>query len=321
MSDATTKHARFFPWAHAPLGLKLSIQAARYDFDRDATVHRDRHLVEADEPFDRLDLQIEVDLPALTRARVIPSDELNSLSVVIGIRCDSTRSRVGITLPVGGAESVMHRLTLSRGDVSGSVEISAHLIRSQRSTRPAEGFATARGAILADARPWEIRIDRQRAIAGVFLDVRYRSFRDDPVVPASDKQNLYRLELDGDVPTLWLNSDLPAAVGVLDSRAQSGGQAALREVAFDLVTPSVWTQLAFHSIPRVAELGSDAPEWERAVVERIGQLLYGKVSFEVATDRLREALREPVTLLGRLDAALQRQHELGRHLERLSEDG
>jgi hypothetical protein len=214
---------------------------------------------------------------------------------------------------------VTHTLRLERAMLAGTLELHAELVRRTDAPSRTPGFAHRAWSRLADARAWEIRVDRRRELGGVYLDVRYRSFKDDPVIPASDKQNLYRLELETEAPLLWLNADHEALSVVMSSQAQSGHQARLRDLAFDLVAPSVWTQLFLRAATDLVQAGEAVLPWQAAVVAQVGRLLYGeKRSDAELLSRLREALTNVPRLLSEVDAAMQRYHELSTHASRLA---
>lgn len=316
MSATRTKHVRFLPWAFVANGLTVNVVSARYDFDRDAVVSPERHLVEADEPFEVLQLELEVSVPPETIAAVTGDGRKDGLAVALTWRCDETRWRAGRTLALE-TDRVKCALELRQRDVAGAVEVGAVLVR----VGPSAAEGSRSHARLADARPWEVRIDRRRALSGNHLDIRYTRFSEDPVVPHSDKGNVYRLEVDGERPVLWLNADLTAAVSVLDAKAASGKMARLREVAFDLLTPAVWTQLFLKAAPVFVSGEGDEEGWQSAVVWQLAPHLYGKKATEVEVRRQLELdLDDVPSLLAKLDAVLQRVHELGRHLEAAAED-
>lgn len=319
MTSSRTKHVHFFPWAYAPFGVICRVTQAQYDGDRDAVILPDRHLVEADEPFDVLTLELELEVPQEVVASVLAPQDTSPLAVVLAFRCADTRWREGVTFPWRG-QVLRHRQRLHRAQLSGSIELAASLVRLEEARPSRAGFASRPLARLSEARSWEVRVDRKRPLGGVYLDVRLTSFAVDALVPQSDKANLYRLELEGEAPILWLNSDHPAATAALSSNAQSGRAARLREVAFDVIAPSVWTQLFLRAATDLVEDGTGA-EWQEAVVAQVCRLLYGEVlSPEETKARLEDELEALPGLLSKLDAALQRHHELARHLERLAEE-
>lgn len=313
MTITSTRRERFLPWSWLKSGLGLEIVEVTLDGERPASTHADRHLVELDEAWRRAELVVQVGLAEGLRRQVLPEGDSGALSVVIAVRCDDTRLRGGerLVLPPN-ASGLEHRVVLRRDELAGSVELSATLVRDAAAEHAVPGYATAAGARLAAAWSWELRIDRRRALSGVYLDVRYRSFKDDATIPDRERGNLYRLEAEAEAPILWLNSDHAAIASVLDAKGQVGNRAHLRDVAYDALAPMVWTQLFVRAASDSKRQGETAWPWQDAVLDAVAGLL------DCEREELeRDELPSP---LARLDAALQAKHQLAAHLVKLMEE-
>jgi hypothetical protein len=312
---SSTKRERFLPWAWLKTGLGLEVIEVTLDGERPAAQHPERHLVELDEVWKQAEVVVQVGLADGLRAQVLPPGDETGLSVVLAVRCDETRLRRGerLLLPPN-AWGVHHRLTLRREDLAGSVELSAALVRERQAPVGSAGFATAAGARLAAAWPWELRVDRKRALSGVYLDVRYRSFAQDATMPERERKNLYRLEAEAEAPILWLNSDHGAIASVLDAKGQVGNRAHQRDVTYDVMVPMVWMQLFVRAATELKRQGEVAWPWQEAVLDAVASLL------EVERSQLELELEELPAVLSRLDGALQAKHQLAAHLLRLVEE-
>ncbi|MBL8949922.1 MAG: hypothetical protein JNK82_04035 [Myxococcaceae bacterium] len=309
---SSTKRERFLPWAWVKSGLGLETLEVTLDGERPAVLHADRHLVELDEVWQRAELTLQVGLADGLFEQVVAPGDTTGLSVVVALRCDETRLRRGerLVLP-RNANGLLHRVTLRRDELVGSVELSAVLVRDQQAEREVSGFASLAGARLAAAWAWELRVDRKRALSGVYLDVRYRSFRDDPIIAEWERGNLYRLEADGEAPILWLNSDHAAIASVLDAKGQVGSRAHQRDTVYDVMVPMVWAQLFVHAATELWRQGEVALPWQDAVLDAVCALL------EVERGQLERD--ELPTLLAALDRALQAKHHVAAHLLKLLE--
>jgi hypothetical protein len=318
---ARTKTERFLPWAWLKFGFRLEVTSASLDGNRPANVDAERHLVDLDEPWDRATLAVRIDIPPELPARVLPPKDTAGLTALLVLRCDDTRLRRGvrIALPRNG-ESVEHQLQLDRSELSATAELTAVIVRASKAERPVRGFATAPGARLAETRLWELRVDRRRQLSGVYLDIRYRDFVTDAVVPKEHKQNLYRLEI-SEHPILWLNSAHASIPGILNAKGHVGTRALLRDVAYDLLVPVVWMRLFTHAADQLRRGQESAYGWQDAVLDTAARLLQPKSKKDSdARERLEAELEDLPAVLERLDAALQAEHEVGKHLVRLAED-
>jgi hypothetical protein len=284
----------------------------------------ERHLLSLEGSWHRAELRVEVLVPADVVRRVLPVQEREALSipVLLALRCDETRLRKGFLDAgpglEGGASSFV--LALEHEELFGSAELQAFLVRGQEARPGQRGYARLKGARLATARAWTLSVDRRHRFEGRYLEIRYRRFAEDAVIPPHDRSNLYLLEHDQPWPILWINADHEAVTAVLDSRASVGGQARLREVIFDLVAAPVWTQLFLRAAGDVVGQGEAAYEWEERVLEVLLGDIYPALPAAARRQALQEDWQDLPLLLSRLDAALQRRSQLCAHLGKLVEE-
>lgn len=321
MSEARTKKERFLPWAWERSGLSFELLDVRLDEERAAFIDHERRLVALEEEWRRAKVQLRVSAQARVFEDTLAESD-DAVSVVIAGRCDDTRSRFGVRLPLSRAQAAVETtLELERDQLSGQLELTAHLVRDHDHPGARQGFAARAHARLAGSRPWELRIDRKRTLSGVYLDVRYRSFAADPSMPAAQRGNLWQLELDLEAPILWLNSDHKDVVSVLDAKGHVGARAALRDVAYDLFVPSVWTQLLLRAVTTLKEQGEVGAPWQDAVLDAVARLLFPQVkATDEAREKLEASLEDVPALINQLDGALQAEHEPARHLLKLIEE-
>ena len=322
MSDARTKREQFLPWAWAKFGFRFDVVSATLDGARPAAIDAERRMVDLDEAWETATLDLEVEAPAEVYTRLLPPKDLGRIAAVVVIRCDQTHLRHGerLRLPRSGGV-VKHRLALRRSDFAGTIELGTVLVRETAAPARVAGFAAASGARLADTRPWDLRVDRRRTLSGVYLDVRYRSFKSDETIPKRERGNLCRLEVAGDTPILWLNNDHAAVVAILNAKGHVGRRAVLRDVAFDTMVPLVWVRLFIAAANQLRATQEAAYPWQEAVLDTVARLLFPeRRDTAEARGRLESDLEDLPSVLERLDGALQEEHNVASHLVRLTEE-
>lgn len=315
MTDTRTRKERFLPWAWEKLGLHISIGTVTLDGKEAVQVDHERHLVEFDVPWEQCLVNVEVRATRDTLLEELlgPAGEA---AVVVALRCDDTRWRFGVRVPVAKSrECTPAQVKLERSMVAGIVELQAYLVADGGSLKQElqKGFRVAAG------RPWELRVDRTRELSGVYLDVRYRSFKNDPAIPEVFRANVWQLDLETDAPILWLNSDHQELVSVLDARGHVGARAVARDVAFDTFVPQVWTQLFVRAAITWAKLGEAGAGWQDAVLDAVARMVFPASDTAAARSRIEAELAdgELPEVVSRLQATLQVEQDAARHLLRL----
>ena len=326
--DTRTARQRFLPYAYARTGLVT--QAPRVELDgvrSDEPTDVDRHLVLVeDEQWEQARVVLPITVEPALLAEVVPESERAAppLVLMVVVRCEATRLRrarvvAGPPIVAGTHEAV---LELRREELRGSALLTPMLLRASDAEVSLAGYAALAGARVAGGRHWELRSEPQQPADGRFLDVRYRPFSTDPVL-ARYSDNVYRLELDQETPTLWINADHEPLVPVLGARGSTGKQARLREVFFDVIAQGVWTQLFVRAADELRQLGELPYPWQEVALRELLPLMYPELSsHRPRLEALREALQSDGlgAVIERLDAALQRKSELSRHMLRLVEE-
>ncbi|MEQ9498734.1 MAG: hypothetical protein RIT81_17785 [Deltaproteobacteria bacterium] len=280
-------------------------------------------VVELDVEWHHATVTLEVEVSEATAGTVLPPGAMpGDVEVLVVTTCPSTFVRTAQRAPLEAFERpVRVELELERDRLAGTVELKALLVRA-KDAPPCDGFGHAVGVRLAESAAWELLVDRRPESAGQYLDIRYRPFSEDPVIPVRDRKNLYLLETDGPAPVLWINADHERLSAVLDSRGTVGLHARLREVVFDHLGHAVWTQLFLHAAERYVASGECVHEWQDVVLDRVLADVYpDDPNTAVRRDRLVADFEELPTVLRRLDAALQRRDDLAGHLTKLVEEG
>jgi len=322
------KRQRFLPFAFVRQGLEVTVAALTLDGTKEtAPVDPDRRVVSLEgDDWQRAQLSVEVNVSTALLAAVVPpseqrADGVTPVALLLVLRCAETRLRRPIWLSRGPLPAGCHRtdVAIDRHEVRRSAELHAYLVRAATAETPTAGYAWLAGARLADARTWDIRCEPRPVPPGRFLDVRYRSFREDEVL-APFHANVYHLELDDEQPVLWVNTDHGQLTPILSDKGSTGKRARLREVFYDLIAQGVWTQLFLRALDDLRSDGELTYDWEDTVLrELLPTMLPGHRSHAerlAALERAAERDGLP-TLVGRLDAALQRRSEISRHMSRL----
>ncbi len=315
-----TKRERFLPYGYARSALACRVERVALDGHAvESGIDGERHLIELEQTeWRRLSIEGRVDVPQ-EAMDAFPEDERGAppAQLFLVARCARTRLRRAFT---AGASGAFH-LELSHDDVDGALELVPFLTRST-SRQSVPGFASRAGERVASGRAWEIRITPLREPAGKFLDVRYQRFGDDPLLSAV-ADTLYSLEHERDSPILWINADHEKIVAVLGDRGTRGPRARIREVVFDSIAQSVWTQLFVRAALHLADMGELAYEWEDSTLRELLPGMYRSARTHAArVDALRAQLArgELSAVLAALDTELQRKSSAVEHVTKLIEE-
>ncbi|RMH40924.1 MAG: hypothetical protein D6689_12350 [Deltaproteobacteria bacterium] len=324
----TIKRQQFLPYRYDRFGVVATPERCAIDGARTVTaVRADRHLVDLSaHRFDEATIEWRLDVPAALIDAVLPPGERADppVAIVVAVRCPATRLRTAVRIPWADVRDGKARAAtrIRRGDARGSVDVVALAVRTRDASDAVDGYAMARGARLAGSRPWELRFDRLRDPRGAYLDVRYARFGDYGPPQFPSPASLYQLDCDGDSPVLWLNLDHERVCEALDSNANVGTRAAIRDVLFDSIAHAVWTRLFVEAAEQVRD-GDEPPfEWQRSVLERFLPALYPHCTdhaARVAALREEREQGDAGRVLDRLDAVLQEQLDVAVHAARLIE--
>ncbi|EDM81679.1 hypothetical protein PPSIR1_22219 [Plesiocystis pacifica SIR-1] len=305
-----SREQRFYPWAYEDHGLRLRVLGASLDDRPVELVEPHANSVELGTNWAHATLELELRAPGRLVRRLVAKHERDSppVAVLITLRCPRTHLRRRVALqawPSTEGERFGIPLALVRDELAGLVELDAHLIRTAPAADPSAGarVASLAGTRLAGSRTLTLLLDQPEVRAGNYLDVHYRRFSDDPGAPNASA--LYRLELEGETPILYLNADHESLRPTLDSKGTRGPRARVRDLVFERIASSVWTQLVLRVSARLVDDGEPAYDWERAVLDQWLPRLYPERRAEERQSCLERDFQDLPMLLARLDAILQ----------------
>jgi hypothetical protein len=191
-------------------------------------------------------------------------------------------------------------------------------------------LATARAIVVGLSDPIRVHVDATLDRGGNFLRIVWRDF--DVHFPRY-RTNSHRVEFEGGLPYLALNSRLVSWRNVMESRGRRGQRYMLREASYAAIAVDVWQVLINRTIGRlgsviaqrqVAENDVHVPDpilelqpWEQKVLE-----LWMPRHFQMGREdgwrrRLVETLVEGDLLEEQIDHLVQRQFGLGEEFEKL----
>lgn len=161
-------------------------------------------------------------------------------------------------------------LHLAVDDHTGEVGVEFQIVRSRR-RREAPGFADLLGAVLAQQHAGSLWFDEPKAPTGRSIDITWTDFNESPTLP---DQNLFALRL-ADRPMIYLNSGIPLAYEILNSKGTHGAAARIRDAVFSQVVHQVWTSLLGHCFMSVLRVAHEDPSstldrlatWESEVLQ------------------------------------------------------
>lgn len=324
------RRERFLPHRFERFGLAVDVVRCMVDASYELReIDPERHLVDlSEQSFSTLALELQLRVTEAVLRAVYPPAELPQPRGRLGIvvRCARTRVRRAVWIHRGSMSAGAYdaTITLSPSEIFGSAELYGCLVRDVDLAPQidAPGYARLAGAKLADARSWEVRLERLRNPGGAFLDVRYESFADHSQ-RHGPRSNLYHLELDTENPVLWLNSDHRRVVEVLDSQGTVGRRARARDVVFDHVGQSVWTRLFWQAARDWSDNEEVVWEWQDAVLEQLLPRMFPEEPDQASRlYAMKEDLHDNggALILERLEQALQQHIDLTAHIDRLLDE-
>lgn len=321
------KRERFLPYAYERSGIGMRVATCLDEHGRFlAEPDLERHLVELDDrPWRTVRLDLSLDVTTELLKRLLPETEqaCAPLRLLLTVRSPATRLRLGFVVadtPLKSG-SYRHELKLSRTDIAGPVEITAFLVCTKPVAALTTGYAAHPGGRVASSRPWQLLVESRAVAPGNFLDVRYRSFKEDALLKQF-QTNLYRLECDQEAPVLWVNADQEKIAAILGERGTVGRRARMRELFYDVISYGVWTQLFTRTARHLSD-GELVYEWEEAVLHELLPFLYPQKRDHASRVRALTDLLDygdwPL-VMERLDAALQAKCESSVHMAKLIEE-
>ena len=213
--------------------------------------------------------------------------------------------------PIDGAT---HEFTLciNRDDHRGRVKIKPFLTRTKKGGSSGSKHASKVGARVADGLSWNIRLD-ERDDGGSLLMPIIEDFSDYDSFP--NKKHIHHLSLEAPRnPQLYLNKEHPQVVEVLKNTGATGGPPRLRDVLYDYIEHSVWTQLLMQTARDISpDTGEPEYGWQEDVLDIFLDDLYPDLGDDEAAIQLAEDVRSHVDipdLVQRIERAVHQQYNI-----------
>jgi hypothetical protein len=278
----------FFPYAYAPAAFdcQWSIPGLSYSTTSSGALRLDDDL-----PFDRaLSLHVRARLAPGVFDRVLPEAERSGPPVRIALVLRSPSSRLREAVPLDEVEPGYYggSVTLPRSRIHGEIEAFVAIVRTEDGA-PHPGMASHRAAILGSSESVAIQLEEPIAPPGAYLDVDFEDFGQSAnQLRRRNADQLFALDLDGEMPRLWLNEGIPEFANIMLSKARRGLPRRIRDATFDTVTVQVWTSLIATSIGSLAavldgelepaEALDSIDEWQSRVLHYWAPRLFPELS-------------------------------------------
>lgn len=203
-------------------------------------------------------------------------------------------------------------LRIDRDDHRGRVKIKPFLTRTQKGDSEGSKHASKAGARLADGLSWVIQLD-EREDGGSLLMPIIEDFSDYDNFPNENHIHYLSLEAPRN-PQLYLNGEHPQVVEVLNNTGATGGPPRLRDVLYDYVEHSVWTQLLMQTARDTSpDTGEPEYGWQEDVLEIFIDDLYPSLEDNEAAIQLAEDVRSYVDipdLVQRIERTVHQQYDI-----------
>jgi hypothetical protein len=322
--SSATRLLQFLPFSYKELGLQARISRCVLDgADRPAAaIDEERHLVSlVGQRFQRVAVDVSVTVAATLLAAVLAPSERAAppVQVVAIVACPASRCRRSVALTMEAASRALWtgRIELARDEIVGAAEISILLVRVAAAAQAgaSAGYAVERGARLASARAWEIRVDSNASPRGEYLDIREVDFAEEGLLQFPQPEALYQLQCEGENVVLWLNLAKTRVANVLHSDGNVGRRARLRDAIYDRIYCAVWPRLFVRAVHEVVQLGDSSYPWQTAVLQKWLPGLYpDRSDHESRLEALRVEAKDGDLgeILGRLDLLIQVENEVSR---------
>ena len=203
-------------------------------------------------------------------------------------------------------------LSISRDDHRGRVKIKPFLTRTEKGGSSGSKHASKVGARVADGLSWIVRLN-ERDDGGSLLMPIIEDFSDYDSFPNENHIHYLSLEAPRN-PQLYLNKEHPQVVEVLKNTGATGGPPRLRDVLYDYIEHSVWTQLLMQTARDTSpDTGEPEYGWQEDVLDIFLDDLYPDLDDDEAMIQLAEDVRSHVDvpdLVQRIERAVHQQYDI-----------
>jgi hypothetical protein len=257
--------AVFFPYATLPQAIEAEWELRGADFAETPT--KAFRLVE-DMPRDgRIVLAVSSPIDDALIARALPESERAEppVQVLLVVRSPSSRLRTAVPMVSTEGSVLTGEIELPGSMIHGQVDAFVVVVRTAHGA-PTSGYASHKGAILGTSETKTIELEEPPSPPGGYLEVSYEDFRlSGSNLRRANSDKLFAIDLEGEVPTIWLNDAIPDLARVTQSRARRGLPRRVRDATFDTITTQVWTSLIATAVSALAIALADDVEYGEAL--------------------------------------------------------
>lgn len=280
-------------------------------------------------PWNAVSVRVQATIPARALGEVLPAttDPEADTLMLVTVHCPRTKLRYGVQLTPQGVGRWAGSIGLRKADVAGVVRLVPRLVRRTASlgSRSADGKATKKHAIIAEAKPIQIRVDSSEVQrSGGELQVSWEDFRASTNSWRRDHSNdVYAMDFNGAQPILWLNARYSKLREVYHNKAADGPEAILRPLLLQVVSQGVLHQLFVAAMSSVTSQGDGEgnalpQDWRGQLLRRLLSRMYPNSSETHGVEQLLEGWSSEgagyvATLLG---SAIQGDQGLHQDVER-----
>jgi hypothetical protein len=255
----------FFPYAtvHGSLDASWQLSGAEHEL----TASRAFRLTDDLPPSGRLTLAVESKIPEDARLTAFPEAERRAApsQVLLVVRSGSSRIRLAATLTEAEPNTFGGSVELPGSILHGELEAFVALVRTSDG-HPHAGFASHKGAILGTSEIVKVQLEEPPSPPGGHLEIAYEDFRSSPnALRRNNSDRMFALDMEAEMPKLWLNESIPELVKVTQSRARRGVPRRIRDATFDTIVVQTWTSLISSAVAALAISLTDDVEYSEAV--------------------------------------------------------
>lgn len=323
--------AQSLPHSFARDGLKFSVETIELDGTsldgRSELNESDRYLSLVDETgWQTLTLEGTIDLDLDTVKEVFPTTEWDDppgrLALVKTNPLAISRDRSLLADSPVEPDTYEFSIDIERDDHRGTVSLEPHLVRATERTPGASNCASKVGSRLANGVPWTIDLDERTDAGGLLMPV-IEDFSDTDRLP--DGRHIHYLSLDEPRnPQLYLNRGHPQIIKVLENEGATGGPPRLRDVLYDYIEHSVWTQLLVQTARDTStDTGEPEYSWQEDVLDLFLDDLYPDQEDEEAAIQFASDIRsieDVPALVQNIERAVHQRYDIPADTTKLVEE-
>lgn len=276
--------------------------------------------------WDILEVEGTVELQSDTIQEVFPPEEWEDspgrLALVKTNRLAINRSREILSDAPIEAGTHPFEIQLDRDEYRGTVNLEPYLVRSDNRDSGPTNCASKAGSRLANGEPWVVRLDEPTDGGGLLMPI-IEDFEDTDRLP--DDNHIHHLSLDEPRnPQLYLNRGHPQVVNVLENEGATGGPPRLRDVLYDYIEHSVWTQLLIQTARDTdTDTGETKHSWQDDVLEIFIDDLYPELDEDMAAVQLATDVRSAEdlpALVQKIEQAVHQRYDIPQDTTKLIEE-